>query len=212
MIQSTVHSPAQPIERRYERHADTAVGAIDMRRLGLKAGERSFIRNVAIFMSGRSAASAITFLLTPVIARLYAPEDFGMAAGFLAAVAVIGPLSCAGYDKAITVARSVDDARRLFTLCVTMAIIAPVVVFPVVALLSLSRRRSTNADRPRPAALVAARRDHARRHYAGLGSVAHPPWPIQDARVERSRADECPFRHTRRGWRRCRVHGGRVAG
>jgi O-antigen/teichoic acid export membrane protein len=108
-----------------------------MRRLGLKTGERSFIRNVAIFMSGRSAASAITFLLTPVIARLYAPADFGMAAGFLAAVAVIGPLSCAGYDKAITVARSADDARRLFTLCVTMAIVAPVVVFPIVALLSV---------------------------------------------------------------------------
>lgn len=107
-----------------------------MRRHRLRAGERTFIKNVAVFMSGRSVATAITLLLTPVISRLYLPEHFGAAAVLLSTVAVIGPLSCGSYEKAVTVARTDADARALMTLCLVLAVVVSLVVSPIVAGLS----------------------------------------------------------------------------
>lgn len=83
-------------------------------------------------------ASAITLLLTPVISRLYLPEHFGMSAVFLSTITIIGPSSCFAYEKAVNVARSIDDARRLVTLCVVVSILVAIVVSPIVAGLSIA--------------------------------------------------------------------------
>ena len=61
-----------------------------------------------------------------------------MAAMFLSTVAVIGPLSCAAYDKAVNVARSDDDARKLLSLCMVLSVAVAVVVSPILAALSLT--------------------------------------------------------------------------
>jgi O-antigen/teichoic acid export membrane protein len=103
-----------------------------MRKPRLNPGERSFIRNVAIFFTGRSTAAAVTFLLTPVISRLFSPEHFGMTAVFLAVVSIVGATSCAGYDKAINVARSVDDARMLVRLCIVLTLTMSIALSPAI--------------------------------------------------------------------------------
>jgi O-antigen/teichoic acid export membrane protein len=103
-----------------------------VRKPKLNQGERSFIRNVAIFFTGRSSAAAVTFLLTPVISRLFTPEHFGMTAVFLAVVSIVGAMSCAGYDKAINVARSVDDARKLVRLCIVLTLTMSVAMSPAI--------------------------------------------------------------------------------
>lgn len=106
------------------------------RKLRLTEGERSFARNVFTFMGGRSFAVGITFLLTPVVARLFEPAHWGVAAVFLGLVITIGPLSCLAFERAIPVARQRDEAYLLLQLCILLTLAIGVGALVVIAVVT----------------------------------------------------------------------------
>src|SRR5215203_3664344 len=93
------------------------------RPLRLGPGDRQFIRNALTFMSGRSFAVGLTLVLTPFIARLYEPADWGHAALFLSICATVGEISCLRYELAIPMAQDLKEARRLLTLCWNLSLL-----------------------------------------------------------------------------------------
>lgn len=89
-------------------------------RLGEKGG---FGRSVAILAGGTAAAQLIAFLISPVLTRLYTPEDFGILAVFSGLLTYLTSVSALCYEKAILVEREEEDAFQVLGLSlVTVAL------------------------------------------------------------------------------------------
>jgi len=83
-----------------------------------------FSRNVFTLTTGTTIAQAIPILVSPVLTRLYSPEDFGILALFLAVTSIVALFSTARYENAILLPREEADAANILCLC--FAIIAVV--------------------------------------------------------------------------------------
>ncbi|HKL86170.1 MAG TPA: oligosaccharide flippase family protein [Treponemataceae bacterium] len=61
----------------------------------------SFLRSVLTIASGTVIAQAIAVLVSPIITRLFTPEDMGVLASFTAIVSILGTVATGCYDHAI---------------------------------------------------------------------------------------------------------------
>ncbi len=75
-----------------------------------------FVRNVLTLMTGTAIAQAIQLLISPVLTRLYTPEDFGVLALFMSFVVIIGTISTARYELAIMLPKHKRDAVNILAL------------------------------------------------------------------------------------------------
>ena len=80
--------------------------------------KNSSARHVGILASGTAIAQAMPIAISPILTRLYAPEEFGFAALYLACVSILAVIATARYELAITLPKSDEDAGLLvaFTL------------------------------------------------------------------------------------------------
>lgn len=84
----------------------------------------SFVRNVLVIMSGSALAQIISYALTPIISRLFSPDDFGIFGSFDSVCTVISAGITLQYTQAIIIAKRDEDGIQLFlvsilcTLCV----------------------------------------------------------------------------------------------
>lgn len=113
--------------------------------LGLQRLKKSaYIRNIATLLSGKMGAALVSFVLVPVVARLFSPEDYGVAAVFVAAVVVLGPLSTLCYELAIVLPEKNSDAVSLFHAVIFTLLGAVIVVLLMIGgIESLSLRNTT---------------------------------------------------------------------
>ena len=87
-----------------------------MRLHGLLSRHREFIGNVSTLVSGRSIAAALALFTTPIVARLFEPSDFGVAAVFMAIVGISSDVSSLRYHAAIVLPKEEQKARMLMIL------------------------------------------------------------------------------------------------
>ncbi len=59
-----------------------------------------FSRNVLTLMTGTTIAQAIPIAISPILTRIYTPEDFGMLALFIAITAIFGSIANGRYELA----------------------------------------------------------------------------------------------------------------
>ena len=78
----------------------------------LKEPVKNFIK---VFSSG-VFAQGLSFMLAPVVARLFLPEDFGTVALFLSIISVIAVFSTFKYEQAIMLPKEDKDAINIFAL------------------------------------------------------------------------------------------------
>lgn len=90
-----------------------------LKRLGVGT---SFWRQVFTLFSGSFLAQAFAVALTPFIARLYPPTDFGILGVFVALVTVLVVVINGGYEWAIMLPGSSLEAHRLLWLCLWIAL------------------------------------------------------------------------------------------
>jgi O-antigen/teichoic acid export membrane protein len=74
---------------------------------------REFIGQIGTIMSGRVIAAAVSLVLTPVVARLFLPHDFGIAAQFIAIVGITGQVASLRYEIAIALPKSDAEAQQI---------------------------------------------------------------------------------------------------
>jgi O-antigen/teichoic acid export membrane protein len=67
-------------------------------------------------MTGTTIAQAIPIAISPILTRLYTPEDFGLLALFVAITAIIGSIANGRYELAIMLPDSDEDAINVFAL------------------------------------------------------------------------------------------------
>lgn len=78
--------------------------------------EQKFMGHVITLMTGAVVAQAVPILLSPVLTRIYSPEDFAAFAVFMAVNTVISVVAAARYDQAIMLPRDMEDSASVVAL------------------------------------------------------------------------------------------------
>ena len=92
-----------------------------------------FGRNVLTLMTGTTIAQAIPIAITPILTRLYTPEEFGVLALFVSITILLGTVISGRYDLAIMMPERDEEAIGIAALGLIIAtIISILLIFPVV--------------------------------------------------------------------------------
>ncbi len=75
-----------------------------------------FAKNVLTLMTGTTIAQAIPIAISPILTRIYTPEDFGVYALFIAITSIIGSVANGRYELAIMLPKKDEDAINIFAL------------------------------------------------------------------------------------------------
>jgi O-antigen/teichoic acid export membrane protein len=89
-----------------------------------KYQKSEFTRNVFTLTSGTAIAQAIPVLLSPVLSRLYSPEDFGILALFMSVAAVLSVIATGRYELAIMIPENKKDAYNVLALSLLISFIS----------------------------------------------------------------------------------------
>ncbi|MCR4410341.1 MAG: oligosaccharide flippase family protein [Candidatus Saccharicenans sp.] len=95
----------------------------NIKNLIIKLKQSSFLKNIFIVMSGTAIAQFITYALSPIISRLFTPEDFGIFGSFSAVTGIIGALLTLDYSQASMLPKENHDAINLFCLSIITTVI-----------------------------------------------------------------------------------------
>jgi O-antigen/teichoic acid export membrane protein len=94
-----------------------------------------FNRNVVTLMTGTGLAQLIPLAATPILSRLYPPEQFGVLALFVSVVSSLSVLATGRYEFAITLPRKDVDATNIAALSITINFIVSVALFAFACIL-----------------------------------------------------------------------------
>lgn len=73
----------------------------------------SLYKDVATLIGGTGIAQALPILISPVLTRMYTPDEFGILAFYMAVIAIVGVASTGRYEMAILLPKSHNNAYNL---------------------------------------------------------------------------------------------------
>lgn len=82
---------------------------------------RKFITDVLTIVGGTAAAQLIVIAASPILSRLYSPENFGVFGIFLSLSAIISMVSTGRYELAILLPKNDEDGYAVLLLCCLLA-------------------------------------------------------------------------------------------
>ncbi len=92
--------------------------------------KRRFVRSVLVLAGGTAFAQALTILISPIITRLYSPQDFGVLAVYVSLLAILGGISSLNYENAIPIADDDESAVNVVALsCIILFATGFLIVF-----------------------------------------------------------------------------------
>lgn len=86
------------------------------------ARHAEFVGNVAIIMSGRTLAAMIALFTMPIVARLFLPADFGVAAVFVSITSILSTIASLRYESALVLPKKDTEARALMSVALQIAV------------------------------------------------------------------------------------------
>ena len=97
-----------------------------------KVRKSSFAVNVVTLMTGTTIAQAFPIAFSPILTRIYTPEDLGTLAIYLSIVAVFSNIITLKYELAIIIPKEDKDSTGLMILSLIISIISSIIVFLIV--------------------------------------------------------------------------------
>lgn len=97
-------------------------------------GDSTYKKNVFYLVVGRVIAQVLPILLTPLLTRIYSPQEFGMFGVYSAIVAIVSMVSSGRYCLTIILPKKEEKAGRLLILSSLITIIVTVVFFLLMVL------------------------------------------------------------------------------
>ena len=95
--------------------------------------QSEYSQNVLTLMTGSTLSQAISIAVSPILTRLYKPEDFGLYAIFVAIITIIGTIASGRYELAIILPKKEEDAINIFGLgiliTIFMTVLTAILVF-----------------------------------------------------------------------------------
>jgi len=107
---------------------------------------RRFTSDIARVAGGNIGAQAILFLASPILTRLYRPEDLGIAQVVIASAGCVNLVSTLRYELAIPLPESDRDGRLLLALCIALNALSGALLAGVVALFGVPLARALGID------------------------------------------------------------------
>lgn len=80
-----------------------------------------FSRNVLTLMTGTTIAQAIPIAISPILTRIYTPEDFGVFALYIAISSIIAVIATGRYELAIMLPKKDEDAINIVVLSIIIS-------------------------------------------------------------------------------------------
>ena len=91
--------------------------------------QSTFAKNTLILLIGTSVAQAIPIAISPILTRIYSPEDFGVFTFFFSISSLIGVIATARYEMAIMIPKEKDDAVNILAFSSFIALALGVITF-----------------------------------------------------------------------------------
>lgn len=80
-----------------------------------------FSRNVLTLMTGTTIAQAIPIAISPILTRIYTPEDFGVFALYMAIASIVAVVATGRYEMAIMLPKKDSDAINIVALSILIS-------------------------------------------------------------------------------------------
>lgn len=84
--------------------------------------QNEFVKNVSVLASGTIIVQAISILLSPVLSRLYTPEDYGLLAVFASFISLLTVIGSFRYELAILIPNKKYDAGLILKLSLAITL------------------------------------------------------------------------------------------
>lgn len=97
-----------------------------------------FISNVAVMMSGKTIAAVIALFTMPLVARLFVPSDFGVAAVFASITGIASSVASLRYAGAIVLPEDQDDAALIMSFSYRVSLLVSLLLVLTVGLYEIS--------------------------------------------------------------------------
>jgi len=94
--------------------------------------QSAYARNVLTLMTGTTLAQAIPIAISPILTRLYSPEEFGRFALYMAVAMICSVLVSGRYELAILLPRHDKDALHITGLAIGLSVAISAVLLVVV--------------------------------------------------------------------------------
>lgn len=96
-----------------------------------------FVRNVLTLMTGTSIAQAIPIALSPILTRIYGPEELGLFAVYTGVALVLSVIATGRYELAIMLPEKEEDAAELIKLSSLVTVFFSLVVLCIILIFPL---------------------------------------------------------------------------
>ncbi len=93
-----------------------------------------FSRNVVTLVTGTAVAQAIPLALSPILTRLYTPDDFGILAIYMSIASLGTVVVSLKYDLAIIIPEKDEDSANITILSIFVAFLTSTILFIIVLL------------------------------------------------------------------------------
>ena len=104
-----------------------------LKKLKLKS---EFSRNVLTLMTGTTIAQTIPIAISPILTRIYTPEDFGVFALYMSIASMVAVVATGRYELAIMLPKKDEDAIQLVILSILIAVCISFITFLIVFILN----------------------------------------------------------------------------
>ncbi|MFA5455716.1 MAG: oligosaccharide flippase family protein [Sulfurimonas sp.] len=91
-----------------------------------------FSRNVLTLMTGTTIAQAIPIAISPILTRIYTPEDFGVFALYVAIASILSVVATGRYEMAIMLPKKDEDAINIVALSIAISFFVSFISFLIV--------------------------------------------------------------------------------
>ena len=105
-----------------------------------------FAKNVITLITGTAIAQAIPIAISPILTRIYSPDDFGVFALYLSITLIIGIVATGRYELAITLPEKEEDAVQILWLSCILTLITSLITLIVIVLFNESITKLLNND------------------------------------------------------------------
>lgn len=92
-----------------------------------------FSRNVLTLMTGTTIAQAIPIAISPILTRIYTPEDFGIFALYMSISSILAVTATGRYELAIMIPKKDEDAINIVALSVLISFFVGFIALVIVS-------------------------------------------------------------------------------
>ncbi|MGJ0308719.1 lipopolysaccharide biosynthesis protein [Aliarcobacter cryaerophilus] len=88
-----------------------------------------FTKNVLILMTGTTVAQSIPIAISPILTRIYTPNDFGVWALYISIITILSSFITGKYELAILIPKNNKKAKDLVFLTLFLSFICSILIF-----------------------------------------------------------------------------------